>query len=373
MEKILVKTNDKQSSKAIAISAASNDQSSKALILQTYCNSVLQQPKVDFSAVDDLATFQEQINTSLLRAQQHANNYLNSISPSIISSLASLENYFTLYSSVPVILPADSTVEQWVTTLQAMKIVCDANLRDSKEIVISLQNLSTDLAQDSSAFAEIVVNLNLIMKGDNGVLDSIADSLNSIDNQIAGTITAMVGEGLGIAGGVFTIVVGAVADFVTAGTNPELIIGGIVMVVAGLASEVGSSITLGGLYNQKASLLTEKSQLTAEVSLVSGISSAYNQISTQAASALESAKSMQNTWELTRTDLQDLSDDLQNGIINVDDIRTMFLNEANSDIANILTDIATIKAQMAGVNSTVLPKGDNISSYLATLNTVPLN
>lgn len=349
------------------IGDASKDQISKGMVLQNYCNSILQQPKVDFSSDPDLNSFQTDINNSLSTAQQHANEYLGNICPSMMSSLSALQNYFTLYRSVPVSLPQGSTNDQWIQLLGTVKSVSETNLRDSKTITSLLHQLELDLSKDADDFAQIVTQLNTVMKGDNGVLDSITSQLSSIDSQIAGTIVATVGGGLGILGGAFTIAVGAVADFVTAGTNPELVIGGVVMVVTGIATEAGTIVTLVSLYDQKAKLLQEQSHLNMEVNLVAGISSAYTQISSQVKEAASAASYMENAWQLLDEDLESLIDDLQSGILSADAARTMFLQEANTDINRVLEDITTIKAQMAGVTVATLPKGENVIEFLNNL------
>ena len=349
------------------VGKALKEQLSKGMVLQAYCNSVLQQSNVDFSADSSLLDLQQEINEGLATAKSHANNYLSTISPDILNSLSAFNNYCTIYSSVPTTLPAGSTIEQWVQTLEAIKEVSETNLRDSNVVVTSLQLLDTNLKTDSASFSQIVHNLNQLVNGDNGELDNISAQLKSLDSQIGGTIVATVFGGLGIAGGVFMIIVGSVADFITAGTNPELVIGGVATVVAGVGTEAGTIVTLVSLYNQKADLLKEKSMLTTEVNLVAGISSAYTQLASQVSEAADAADYMVSAWKLLNEDLASMIDDLQNGILSTDNARTMFLQETNTDIQRLLADLAVIKEQMAGITQTTVPSGSNMAAYLGTL------
>lgn len=350
------------------IGDATRDQLSKGMVLQNYCNSVLQQPSVDFSSDPDLAQIQEKINNGLAAAKDHATSYLSTISPNILNALSALNNYFTLYSSVPATLPEGSTVDQWISSLSAVKKVSEDNLRDCNIILNSLQILDTDLRNDSASFSQIVQTLNSLVNGDNGELENISSQLKSLDSQIAGSIVGTVFGGLGIAGGVFMIVVGSVADFVTAGTNPELVIGGVATVVAGVGAEAGTIVTLVSLYKQKADLLTQQSKLRAEVNLVTGIDSAYGQLSNQVTAAVTAADYMQSAWKLLSEDLDSMIQDLQFGILSTDTVRTMFLQEANTDIQRLLEDITVVKAQMAGIVPVNVPKGTNIAEYLNNLN-----
>lgn len=350
------------------IREATKSQLSKGIVLQNYCNSVLQQPSVDFSSDPDLKEMQQKINNGLGIAKEHATTYLSTISPNILNALSALNNYFTLYSSVPVTLPQGSTVDQWVSSLSAVKKVSEDNLRDCNIILNSLQLLDTDLRNDATSFSQIVQTLNSLVNGDNGELENISSQLKSLDSQIAGSIVGTVFGGLGIAGGVFMIVVGSVADFVTAGTNPELVIGGVATVIAGVGAEAGTIVTLVSLYKQKADLLTQQSKLKAEVNLVTGIDSAYEQLSNQVTAAVTAADYMLSAWKLLSEDLDSMIQDLQFGILSADAVRTMFLQEANTDIQRLLDDINVVKIQMAGVTQVNLPSGTNIAAYLNSLN-----
>lgn len=100
---------------AKGVNEANKLQSSQALIIQTYANSVNEQPAVDFSGDPSLKTYQDQINSGLTTAQNHANNYLNVIQPSIIENIANIANianignYYALNNAVANTLPEGST------------------------------------------------------------------------------------------------------------------------------------------------------------------------------------------------------------------------------------------------------------------------
>src|SRR3981189_3498761 len=72
------------------ISKSNIGQTSQALIIQTYANSVNEQPAVDFTGEPTLAAFQPQINAGLTKAQGHATSYLNVIQPNIIQNITNI-------------------------------------------------------------------------------------------------------------------------------------------------------------------------------------------------------------------------------------------------------------------------------------------
>lgn len=346
------------------INDANNAQSSQALIIQAYANSINEQPTVNFSGEPNLATFQTQINDGLATAQSHANNYLNNIQPSIIQNIANISNYYALNNAVATSLPEGSTEQQWIESLTALQLQSSNFQSAANGVVTQLQTLHGDLTTDTASFATTVQNLNTAVNGDNGVLASINDELSSIQGKIDGAIAGIVTSGLAIVGGAFLIAVGSIADFVTAGTSTPAVVGGIGIVVSGIGGETASAITLSNLNNEKASLLSEKASLTAEVSLATAISSGYQGLLNQVTNAVSAATQMQNAWSFLSSDLGSMISDLQNGIQSPDQIRTIFLTAANTEIQTVLTDINTIKGQMAGVTNIVASAGQTVGQAL---------
>ncbi len=349
---------------AKGINAANKAQSSQALIIQTYANSINEQPTVDFSGESHLTAYQTEINTGLATAQTHANNYLNVIQPNIIQNIANIGNYYALNNAVATTLPEGSTEAQWIESLTALQVQSVSYKTAANAVVTSLRNLHGNLTTDTGSFAKTVGDLNNAVNGDNGVLASDDKELGSIQGKIDGAIAGIVTSGLSIIGGSFLIAVGAIADFVTAGTTTPAVVGGIGIVAAGIGGEVASSITLANLNNQKAKLLTEEATLTAEVKLATSISSGYQSLLNQVKSAVDAATEMENAWEFLSSDLGSMINDLQNGILNAGQIRTIFLTAANTEVQTVITDINTIKGQMAGVTVVVAKPGQTVGEAL---------
>ncbi|NHQ90803.1 HBL/NHE enterotoxin family protein [Janthinobacterium lividum] len=349
-----------QNQAAQGISTANKAQCSQALLIQTYANSINEQPSVDFSGDANLLKYQSQINDGLGQAQTHATAYLNVIQPSIIANIANIGNYYALNNAVLTALPTGSTEAQWIATLTALQQQSQQYQTAANGVVSALQTLHDNLTTDSASFATTVSDLNAAVNGDNGVLSSINSQLGTIQGQIDGAIAGTVLSGLAIVGGTFMVVVGGVADFVTAGTSTPLVVAGVAVVAAGIGGEVASAITLKNLNDEKATLLGQEASLTAEVKLATGISSGYASLSNQVQAAVQSATQMENAWEFLSSDLGSLIGDLQQGIQNTDTIRTLFLTAANTEMQAVTTDITTIKGQMTGVTSIVAPKGQTV-------------
>lgn len=346
------------------IATANKAQTSQALLIQQYANSVKEQPNVDFSGFKTLGKYQKEINTGLGKAQAHADTYLNVIQPMIIVNIANIGNYYALHHAVPSTLPPGSSEKQWIAVLSTLKEQSQTYQGDAKAVVMSLQGLHNNLTGDAAAFAKIVSELNAAVEGDNGVLQQIDGELGSIQSKIDGAITGIVLSGLAIVGGVFLIAVGSIAEFVTAGISTPLVVAGVAVVVAGIGGEVGSALVLDNLNKEKARLLGQKSSLKNEVNLAQGISGAYQSLVGQVKTAVDAAQQMETAWSFLSSDLGSLVSDLDQGIMSAGQVRTLFLTAANSEVATVIKDIATIKAQMAGVQKVDVPKGQTVGEAI---------
>lgn len=334
---------------AKAMNAANTNQMSAALIVQTYSNSVLAQPKVDFGDVASLKSLETDLNNGLATAQTHANFYLNTLQPDLIQNMSDIGNYYQLNKALPATLPEGSTEQQWTEELNAVLQASQGYQASARKVVTELATFHEELSGDTQDFAGLVTKLNTTVNGDNGVLDQINAQLHKVQADIDGTIAGITISALAIAGGAFMICVGAIADFVTAGTSSGAVIGGIGIVAAGVAGEAASIAELVALSKEKAAMLGEEDQLKEEVKLAAAVSSGYSSLANQVKSALAAATAMENAWNGLISDLGNLISDINNGVLTADAVRTLFVTAANGEIATVLTDIDTIKGQMAGV------------------------
>lgn len=349
------------------IDQLSKQQSSQSMLLQTYCNSVISQPAINLSQEPNLQQYNTEINDGLTTAKGHANDYLNNVQPLIITNVASISNYYTMLKAIPTVLPVGSTEAQWIQTLNTIKDQSTQYQSDASSVILKLQGLNSNLGIDSASFSKIVSDLNSAVNGDNGVLASINGELGTIQGKIDGAIAGIALSGLAILGGIFITAVGAIADFVTAGTSTPLVVGGIALIIAGVGGEVASAVTLKSLNDEKSDLLLRKSSLTAEVNLAMGTSNAYTSLNNQAMAAMQAATQMKNAWGFLSSDLGSLISDLENGITSTDQARTLFLTASNGIVQSVLTDTDIIKSQMAGATNSVAPTGQKIGDYIVSV------
>lgn len=356
--------NNPQCTTAKAIGSANLAQTGQALIIQNYANSVNEQPPVDFSGEAKLAVYQKQINAGLTAAQGHASTYLNTIQPAIIQNIANIGNYYAINNAVLTTLPAGSTDQQWMEALTALQVQSAQYQTAAAGVVTSLKTLVSELSADTTSFATTVSELNAAVNGDQGVLTSINGQLSTVQGQIDGAIAGTVLSGLTIVGGIFLIACGSVAEFATAGTSTSLVLAGVGIAATGVGGEVASAIALKNLNDEKANLLTEEANLTAEVKLATGISNGYQSLANQVTAAVTAATQMSNAWSSLSADLGAMISDLRSGVTNAGTLRTIFLTAANTEIQTVITDITTIKGQLAGVTNIVAAPGQTVGEAL---------
>lgn len=328
----------------------------QALVVQGYALSALQQPHVDFAGFDRLKDLETSINGGIDRAKYHSNRYLDVVLPEMIKQIGNIDAYFNLQDAIPKALDTSSDAK---TAIRFMKIAQERSQQyqsDASGLVKQLQSLRGDFSDDAGNFKTWTTNLNAVVNGDNGVLDSINKQLGSIDGKIAGAITGTVVSGLAIAGGAMLIAVGGIADFVTAGTTTPLVVAGVAVVAAGVGGEVASAVTLAKLIDLKGDLLSKKAKLKAEVSLASGIATGFDSLAQQAAGAATATQAMANAWSGLDDHLGNLITSLESGQTTADDVRLLFQTAAQGDVRDIRRDVGTIRGQLAGAETVIDPK-----------------
>lgn len=236
---------------------------------------------------------------------------------------------------------------------------------DAKSLQQGLITLNSNLSSDAQAFSKIVTNLNTAVNGDNGVLAELTAEITSINGAIDGAIAGIVTGSLLIIGGAFVCAIGAVADFVTAGTSTPVVLGGVAMIATGAGGDAAGAVVLQNSLNARQALYQKQSYLSTEVVVAAQISHGYSGLQAQAANAVNAATQMYNAWTSLNSDLNSLIQDLNNGVTSGDAIRKLWLTAANTTVDTVVTDVSTIKSQMAGVTSVSATKETTIAGYYA--------
>lgn len=347
-----------------AISNANRSQCAVGVQMQAYCNGVLEQPTVSFRGFTNLATYESQVNAGLSAAKDRANYFIDTITPTILTNAVEIGNYLDIHGAVPVALPAGSTKAEWLSALASVREEADAKAERASQVVRSLSTFHSGLTTDVAAFTRTVTELNAVVNGDNGVLDSLNQQIEELQGKIGGTIAGIVVSGLAVVGGGLMILVGGFAEAVTGGAATALVVGGVAVLAAGAGGALGAGLALAGLLDAKGDLVTRGSQLREEVQLALGMKTAFADLREHASVAVQSATAMQNAWEFLGGQLGEVASDLDKGIVGSDAIRGLWLTTANSAFKRAVTDTETIRQQMTGITVETAPEGTTIGDHV---------
>ncbi|MFI8462007.1 HBL/NHE enterotoxin family protein [Kitasatospora sp. NPDC085464] len=355
---------------ASKVSTPARGHAGNALIVQGYALSMQQQPLVNLSGFANLAPSEESINKTLTNAKGSAQHYLNVVLPKAIVTIANISAYFETQNALAEALTPGTDAQTAIALLAAVEGQATDFRDQARAVTDDMESLRDDFNRHSAAMSRSSDDLAVVVNGDKGVLKNIVDQLADIDGKIAGAITGVVLSGLGIAGGVIMVGVGALAEAVTGGLATALVVGGLGVTAAAIGGEVASSVVLAGLLDAKSKMLRDQAQLNAETTLAAGLSSGLQTLSSSAAAAATATQNMTNAWNLLGTDLNNLAGTLGRGKTTVDKVRQLFATAAQGGVRTVQSDVTVIRSQLAGVTpvvATAVRPGDLVRSQIAEL------
>jgi non-hemolytic enterotoxin B/C len=325
------------------------NEGSYAALVQSYSLSILAQPPVDLEKFPALKVHQESVNNGLAHAKTHATTYLNEILPTMIITVTDLDAYFNLQNALPNALRPGMPAAAAVRLLNGVQGQVVGYKTRSDRLAGQLRQLAQNITSNQQSFATFVTGMNTAIKGDNGVLQSITNELNGYDKQIGGLSAGIALGGLAAIGGVLVIIAGAVGTPFTAGGSTPIIAGGVALLALGAGAVAGSAIGLAAVLRQKADVLQRQAQLNWPVRVASSMSSAFQSFATHVGQAANASQMMANTWDLLSGDLGNLKNSVEAGQTDVDELRELFVEAAQGNVASIRQDIQTIRGQLVGV------------------------
>ena len=131
-----------------AIGSANKQQSAQALVVQTFSNSVLEQPYVDLSGFAALHTYGTEINTGLNGAREHAHHYLNDIQPALIGNSSNISDYYQLHQAIPSAVPPGSSKSDWLDVLHALEEQATGYQASAAGVLATLTTLHDTLSDE---------------------------------------------------------------------------------------------------------------------------------------------------------------------------------------------------------------------------------
>lgn len=344
------------------IKEATTQAASAGLIVQKYCNGIIQQIPIAIPAsiIKDLPD----VNAHLTLAQGNARNYLDVIQPQIISVVTDVSAYSNQFVAFYTII--DKKIELWKggsnsAKAEAMQLITALNgevlikHQNVTKVQVNLQGFQSALTTDVGHFNDALSKANIVIGGDHGRLATIATDILGVEKSINKLIGGLVGSVLGIVGGAVLILVGALVSIPTAGVGAGLVIAGAILLVAGIGGTIGTSVALDNAYTMKRTLLLEQAQLNESLTFLHSFTTTMNAVESSASNASAQLSNMRNAWNFLGQKLGNLGKDLAeaSSFGNLPVLTQAWLSTAKEEwggTGGVLATCANIEQQMTGVN-----------------------
>lgn len=342
------------------LQAALKGTGSSALVVQSFCQGMLQQPI--FELPTHLKSKLPPINTYITDAKTHADYYIQTLQPKMIKSITDVGGYSQQFTSFYDLI--DQRINTWKLGNEAAKTEAlqllqqlQSGINTKKEAVVivtdDLGKFLTDLNGDVGNFATVVKKAKTVIGGDEGAITELTNQMESLDKQIAGAAVGVALSGLAIVGGIVLIIVGAVGEVFTGGASTAAIVSGIGVVATGIGGVTASSIALANLVNAKGDLFTQREQLQDDLKFLYGFNSNIGMLKDSAATAATQVGNMKNAWGI-------LGNNMGNVIQSVQDAQSYselpitvkaYLDTANAQWTSVKGSIQNVEKQLTNVKT----------------------
>lgn len=337
---------------------AMKELASAGLVVQNYCTGIQQQPLLYLPS--DLQKEMPDVNGYIKTAQSNATKYLNEVQPQILTVIAEIDGFSVMFPTFSKRI--NGYLEAWSTgsqdnkkkaldAIDALKTVLLGKSESIQVVSTGIGNVERLFNTDVAHFKEVSQACADHITGDKGELKELEKQLSSINGKIAGASVGVGVSGLAIAGGVFMILVGSIASFVTAGTSTPLVVVGSALAGTGAAGLVASSVILAELIETKGDLLRKQASLQSYVSALEGCKSNIDLLFSGTQEAAGKLSNMKTAWDLLGGDLAQIEGALKDAksYSDMPVIVQAYFETATEQWNSVNSDIKVIKEQMTNV------------------------
>ncbi|MDB9486439.1 HBL/NHE enterotoxin family protein [Dolichospermum circinale CS-537/01] len=341
---------------------------SQALIIESYCQKVILQTPINFGGIAKLQDSQDKINRSLKQSQDNARFYLDRLQPQIIQVLVNVKQFAIREKAVAAAIRKADSMDNILKLIKNPLDLAQKYEGDARNVVTSLTEFQKKVAEDATVYQGILDELNILIDGEQGMLEEYNKQLKTIENSIVEMSLLIAGGAIAILGGAFLIAVGSISSFVTAGTSLKIAAGGFALLVSGVAATTGGAISLAGLLDQKSKLVNSINTVKQQTKVAREYVTTFGDLSTGATNSVKAAQQMINGWNLLAADLKSLYDLLKE-TSSADDIflaQEIFAPSIDEQMNSIVAKTNIINQQMTGVSTESLSPAmqDNWTNFV---------
>ncbi|MFI8199624.1 HBL/NHE enterotoxin family protein [Streptomyces sp. NPDC085942] len=333
-------------------------QGSLTALVQTHALSIMQQPKPDFSRIDNekVRSFQGTVQGALNKAADNAGKYLWTVQPESIALLAKVENYFVTLGAFSETLKDEEDPDAMVQMLRFLREQAGEFTDETRRVASGTDRMVTAFSDDKRGFTECAVEINTLVSGENGILEELRRDLENVNEKITAASVGAVVSGSAILTGAAFIVIGCCTSIFTGGLSLGVAIGGGVLILGGLAGGIGSGIALANLYDEKKELLAKQERLESGVKLLTACSAGLADLGTQAGGVATALQNTANSWTILRESLNSAADNIEKaGRAQSDFVRKSFLRTIERSLPRNLEQLRNTRNALIGMKTVSQP------------------
>jgi non-hemolytic enterotoxin B/C len=299
---------------------AGQDTGSSIIQLNVLAKTVVDQPQLPVINVPGLGD----VNTHLMTAQGHANDWLNTYSGQVWNRLQGIISFGEVFNNLytPLYRAAQNMasesqfqpneIQTLVQALQAIQSLVRAQSTQTQQTLSVVTGYRTVVSADHSVFLTDYNTANTALGGDTGDIAELQKKIDAEQSALNKDLAMIAGGSTMMVVGVLMIAVGALAEIETAGVSTALVVGG-VAVVAGGAAMTGIAgkdydSTLKNLRADKAALANDQAELT----LLNGLKGQLDSLNTTLSSAEAALSNLVTAWQQLDNAIAAVVTDLQN-------------------------------------------------------------
>ncbi|MFF8556412.1 HBL/NHE enterotoxin family protein [Streptomyces sp. NPDC015501] len=333
-------------------------QGSLTALVQTHALSIMQQPKPDFSRIDNekVRSFQGTVQGALNKAADNAGKYLWTVQPESIALLAKVENYFVTLGAFSETLKDEEDPDAMVQMLRFLREQAGEFTDETRRVASGTDRMVTAFSDDKRGFTECAVEINTLVSGENGILEDLRRDLENVNEKITAASVGAVVSGSAILTGAAFIVIGCCTSIFTGGLSLGVAIGGGVLILGGLAGGIGSGIALANLYDEKKELLAKQERLESGVKLLTACSAGLADLGTQAGGVATALQNTANSWTILKESLNSAADNIEKaGRAQSDFVRKSFLRTIERSLPRNLEQLRNTRNALIGMKTVSQP------------------
>lgn len=343
-------------------------------VIQTYINTIMGTPNIDLSSIPFTpanAHVVADLPAHQVTARANAESYFSgatSINAQIVSTLSDIIGFANLFESryerlLALAGPDGNPQGQDLITfnegLQGLINSITTKENNCVAIVNALTAFTGLIQADERNFQADENIIKATLDGDNGAIKNLQDSIGAINTAINKDNAMIAGGAAMEIGGILMIVVGVAGEIESAGASTALVVGGLAVIGGGVAMQVLAGKDLSAKMKQ---LQDDNVQLATDLQISACLINASKNVTaiiTSIANAIVAIQNLQAGWSGLKGDLQQIIDALNAG--QGDEGTTWLITDLNAAKADWTTALA-LAVQLQS-NGTLQVQNSNPVNY----------